>query len=307
MTPETRVDPQLMQFARDVRANYRAAIPAAGTPDPVAAVRTIDVPADAPARSIPLRIYTPMGGEGATKLPIILFVHGGGFVSGDFDTHDVLARAIANRAAALVAAIDYRLAPEHPFPAGLNDVVAALTWLAGHAAEIGGDPGALIVSGDSAGGNLVASAALIARDRGGPSIRAQWLLYPPVSNKMDTPSWELFGNENFPTRAMMAGIFAAYLPAMQDVSAPAVAPLWARHDGLPPALIQVGELDPLRDEGVAYAAALQRAGVEAEARIYAGQQHGFVQFFKDRENNSKGEVALTDGIAFLRTILSRAV
>lgn len=299
-------NPELVKFADGMRSTYRAAIPMAGSPDPVAAVRSVRIRAVAPLRDIPVRVYVPEGFDSATMLPIVLFAHGGGFVSGDFDTHDVLARAIANGTHALVAAVDYRLAPEHPYPAGLDDVFEVLTWLAVNAGQVGGDGNAMAVCGDSAGGNLAAASALLARDRGGPQIIAQWLMYATLSNRMDTESWTLFGDTNFPTRADMTGILKAYFPEGVDRHAPLVSPLSARHNDLPPAFIQVGEHDPLRDENVAYATALRRAGVEVQARVYPGQQHGFIQFYKDKEHNPQGESALLDGIEFIRRKLTEA-
>lgn len=296
----TNVDPQLLAFAEGMRSAYRAAMPMAGSPDPVAEVRSLRVAATAPQREIALRLYVPQCGASATRLPIVLFAHGGGFVSGDLETHDVMARAIANGAGALVAAVDYRLAPEHRYPAGLDDVYAALTWLAAHGAQIGGDAGAIAVCGDSAGANLATAATMLARDQAGPKVVAQWLMYACLAAERDTPSWQQFGATNFPTRTDMTGVIAAYLPRGVAADAPLVAPLCGRHEGLPPALVQVGEFDPLRDENVAYAQALQRAGVPAQASVYESQQHGFVQFFKDKEHNAEGETALREGIAFLR-------
>jgi len=299
-------NPELIQFADGMRSAYRAAIPMAGSPDPVAAVKSVHIRAAAPVRDIPVRFYVPSGSSSTTRLPVVLFAHGGGFVSGDLDTHDVLARAIANGTHALVASVDYRLAPEHPHPAGLDDVFEVLTWLAANAGQVGGDENAIMVCGDSAGGNLATVATLLARDRGGPRIIAQWLMYATLSSRMDTHSWALFGDTNFPTRADMAGVMKSYVPDDVGKHAPLVSPLSARHHALPPAFIQVGELDPLRDENIEYAAALRRAGVEAEARVYPGQQHGFIQFYKDKEHNPQGEAALMEGVDFIRRKLAEA-
>lgn len=297
-------DADLAKFAEEMRANFRSKIPSAGAPDPVAEVRTIRIAAKGPEREIAARLYVPKR-TNAESLPMILFAHGGGFVAGDLDTHDVLARAIANKAEALVIAVEYRLAPEHPFPAGLDDVYAALDWLAEEGAQFGGDPQRLALCGDSAGGNLVAEAAILARDRRGPRITAQWLMYPALSNKMDTASWREFGEKNFPTRGMNAKVIAAYVPDGIDPNAPLIAPLSARHGNLPATLVQVGEYDPLRDEGLAFARALKEAGVEAVAKVYRAQQHGFIQFFKDAEHFPGGAAALDEGIAFTVSRLNR--
>ncbi|MBB6250169.1 alpha/beta hydrolase [Nitrospirillum iridis] len=290
-----------------MRAEYRAMIPSAGTPDLVAEERTLAIPASGPARTIPARLYVPATAPQGMTLPVILFVHGGGFSAGDLETHEVLARAIASKASALVVYVDYRLAPEHPFPAGLSDVYATLEWLAAHAPEIGGDATRIALAGDSAGGTLAAATALLARERRGAAVVAQWLMYPSTSNRMDTPSWAEYGDTHFPTRAAKGMFMSAYIPAGIDPYSPLVAPLSApSHAGLPPALVQTGEMDPLRDEGVAYAEALARAGVDAHAVVYPGQTHGFMQFFKDRASNPLGEAAVDAGVAFLRSAFGTA-
>ena len=277
------IDPNIAAFAEGMRSSYVAYNPTAGAPDPVAEVRPVLIDASNPDRKIPANIYVPQGMANQKDLPIVLFVHGGGFVSGDLTTHDVMVRKIANGARALVIYVDYRLAPENQFPAGLEDVYATLTWAADNAFGIGGDADNIAVSGDSAGGNLAAAVGLLARDRGGPKIVAQWLMYPTLSHKMDTGSWNEFGDTNFPTREVASSVIPAYVPKGMDPNSPLVSPLWADHRNLPPTLLQVGEVDPLRDEGLAYVADLRKAGVEAEAIVYEGQRHGFIQYYKDKE------------------------
>lgn len=299
---EHAVDPDLMKFSQELRLTYRAAIPAAGSPDPVANVRQINITLDKPARDVPVRLYIPRGSY-SHKLPILLFAHGGGFVSGDLDTHDVMLRAMANGTQTAVVSVDYRLAPEHPFPAGLEDVYGILTSLVEVADLFNGDAQTIIVCGDSAGANLAAGVALLARDRKGPEIAAQWLMYPTLSNKRNTDSWNEFGIRNFPSREVMETVQLAYLPMTEHKDLLAATPLEAEHIGLPPALMQVGEFDPLRDENIAYAAALKSAGVAAETKVYKGQHHGFMQFYKDAEHNALGETALNDGIHFVREVI----
>ncbi|MGY4494412.1 alpha/beta hydrolase [Pseudomonas sp. TE3610] len=293
---------RLKEHALAARSQYRALIPLTGAPDPVAQVNQIAVPASHPARIIPARLYLPSR-ESNRLLPVILFVHGGGFISGDLDTHDVLARAIANGAGALVLSVDYRLAPEHPFPAGLEDVYATLTYAAKQARQWGGDADRLAICGDSAGGNIAAATALLARDRKGPTLRALWLMYATLSNKMDSASWQALGETHFPTRAANETAIAAYVPPNIDCFSPLVAPLWAPLADLPPTLVQVGELDPLRDENIDLAHALEHAGVEASLEVYPGQTHGFIQFFKDKRSHSKGQAALEQGVAYLKAHL----
>lgn len=287
----------LARYVDEARRNYRSLIPIAGEPDPVDEVRMFSIPARAPDRDIPVKVYWPRGAERA-RLPIVVFAHGGGFISGDFDTHDVLLRALSNRAGALVVAVGWRLAPEHPFPAGLEDVYAALEWMADHGGELGGDTSRIALAGDSAGGNLAAAAAILARDRSGPRITAQLLLYPLVEWSADDPSWHKYG-DTFPKRVDIPYITAAYLPPGTDLRHPLVAPLFAKHRGLPAAFIAVGDLDPLREGCRAYAAALVDAGVPAECIVYPGDDHGFVQFFKDKASHPNGEAALSDAVTFL--------
>lgn len=287
-------------FIEEMRSSYRSMIPLAGSPDPVATVRTFRVPGEG-GTEVPVRAYLPTEAS-AGPCPVIVFVHGGGWVSGDLDTHDVLTRALAVRTPAVVLSVDYRLAPEHPFPAGLTDVMAVIRWAGAHAESLGGDPQRLVVSGDSAGGNIAAASALLARDTGGPAIAAQWLMYPSLSNGSVTPSWTRLGDVYFPTRSVQRRVVRAYVPPDVSVDDPRISPANGDLQGLPPALIQVGELDPLRDECAAYAVALRSAGVPAETHIYPGAQHGFVQFFKDRRSNPAGALAIDAGVAFLREL-----
>ncbi|MGX1811692.1 alpha/beta hydrolase [Nocardia sp. NPDC055321] len=291
-------DPELMNFVRGMRESYWTRIPDAGEPDPVAESRRMAIPAGEPDRCITVRTYRPRGDD-SPALPVMVFAHGGGFVSGDLDTHDVLCRALANRAAMLVISVDWRLAPEHRFPAGLDDVIAVMDWVSAHGTELRADTTRTVLCGDSAGGTLVAAAAAIARDRGGPPLTAQVLFYPSLSNTMDTPSWTQFGEVGFPTREVHGTCLRAYLPAGTTVDDPRVSPARAQLTGLPPTLILVGEFDPLRDETLAYALALTAAGVPATHRVYPAAEHGFIQFFKDTATHPRGEDALTDTVEFL--------
>lgn len=298
------VSPQLADFASRMREQYRSRIPNAGAPDPVAEVRTLAIPAAMPARSIQVRGYWPLDVERA-GLPIVVFAHGGGWVSGDLETHDVMCRALANRARALVLSVAYRLAPEHPYPAAVDDLYAVLTWVAEHGASLDGDTGRIVVSGDSAGGEIATVAAIVARDRGGPSLLAQLLLYPCVAHAMDTPSWSEFG-ETFPSRRVMALSLESYVHATSEASPQAIVPLLADLRALPPTLILVGSKDPLRDESRAYAEKLSAEGVDAACAVHSGEAHGYIQFFKDRAGNPLGEAALDEGVAFLVKHFTRA-
>lgn len=299
MSDSYQPSPELLAFAEQLRSDYRSLTPTAGDPDEVAAVREIAIPATNPDRVVPARLYVPV--SRGQRPPVVLFVHGGGFVSGDLDTHDVMARALAIRSEALVVSIDYRLAPEHPFPAGLEDTYATLQWLAAHADEIGGDPGRIAVAGDSAGGNLAAAACLVARDRGGPRIAAQVLLYAVIDGNGETESWRQLADAHFPTNQVMKPVMEAYVPGggtrRRD---PLVAPLRGALHDLPPALVVAAGLDPLKDENWAYADKLRRAGIHVQAAEYPNVEHGFVQFFKDSVNQPMGEQAIEQSAAFLR-------
>jgi acetyl esterase len=205
-----------------------------------------------PAGEIPVRIYTP---EGGTLLPILVYFHGGGWVIGSLETHDGLCRMLANRAGCVVVSVDYRLAPEHPYPAAAEDAYAATRWVAEHAAALGGDPARIAVGGDSAGGNLTAVVALMARDRGGPRLVHQLLVYPVTDAPGDNASYR--ANGLLPHHGMMV---AAALHRRRRVrrDAYALAAARQRRPRPPPALVITAEFDPLRDEGGAYASGCAR-------------------------------------------------
>ena len=241
-----------------------------GEPEPVASVADRTVPG--PAGDVPVRIYR--GRPGDEALPVLIWYHGGGWVIGDLDSADTTARKLANRSGALVVSVDYRLAPEHPFPAAVDDCWAALDWVAAHADEIGGDPGRLAVGGDSAGGNLSAVAAVLARDAG-VALRHQLLVYPATDATQSQPSIEENGEGYLLTRNAMTWFTGHYL-ADGEPKDPRVSPLFTDDlAGVAPATVFTAEFDPLRDEGARYAERLGEAGVETEYRCYPGMIHGF--------------------------------
>ncbi len=226
-----------------------------------------------PAGEIPIRVYTPAG-DGPK--PVIVYFHGGGWVIGELDTVDNPLRRIANRTGAVVVSVDYRLAPEHVYPAAFDDSYAATAWVAEHAAELGGDPERIAVSGDSAGGNLAAAVAIAARDRQGPRLAAQLLIYPVTDFDFTTESYGQNGEGYLLTKGSMQWFWAHYLGAQDLGKDPYACP--ARADdlaGLPPAFVVTAEFDPLRDEGEAYAAKLRIAGIDVTAKRYDGMLHGF--------------------------------
>ncbi len=241
-----------------------------GEPEEIA---TEDRKIPGPAGEIPIRVYTPAG-EGPK--PVIVYFHGGGWVIGELDTVDNPLRRIANRTGAVVVSVDYRLAPEHRYPAAFDDSYAATAWVAEHAAELGGEPERVAVCGDSAGGNLAAAVAIAARDRQGPRLTAQLLIYPVTDFGFTTESYEQNGEGYLLTKGSMQWFWAHYLGAQDLGKDPYACP--ARADdlsGLPPAFVATAEFDPLRDEGEAYAANLRIAGVDVTAKRYDGMLHGF--------------------------------
>jgi acetyl esterase/lipase len=234
--------------------------------------RAIPGPVGAP--EVPVRIYTPRAGAG--PLPAIVYFHGGSFVVGDLDTHHLGCGAWAAEVGAVVVNVDYRLAPEHPFPAGIEDSYATLCWAAERADELGIDAGRIAVAGSSAGGGLAACVALLARDRGGPTLAFQLLAYPVLDDRLDTDSMRRFTDTPIFDARAAAHAWRYYLGADRGEVPPYAAPARATNlAGLPPAFLLGCDLDPLRDEGIAYAARLLAAGVPVELHQYPGTVHGF--------------------------------
>ncbi|MDI5966435.1 alpha/beta hydrolase [Streptantibioticus silvisoli] len=259
------------------RAFGRAFTALAGVPEPIADVR--DTAAAAGDRDIPLRVYRPVTGPDAGLLPVTLFFHGGGWVFGDLDTQDHIARTVAGRSGTIVVSVDYRLAPEHRFPAATDDAYAALTWVADNAAGFGGDAERIAVFGESAGGNLAAVLAQETLRRGGPRIALQVLAYPAVDRFDDSCS--MYENATGPvlSRSYLEWFWGAYLSTPDQGADPRVSP--ARCDvpaGLPPAVIATAENDPLRDQGDRYARKLADAGVPVQHLPVEGAVHGFLSF-----------------------------
>lgn len=227
-----------------------------------------------PAGELPVRIYTPPG-DGPH--PMLMYFHGGGFVLCNLDTHEKICRALSTESGCIVVSVDYRLAPEHRYPAAVEDCLAATRWAAAHAAELGGDPVRMAVAGDSAGGNLAAVVALRARDEGGPDLRGQLLIYPITDHyEPGTPSYRENAEGYFLTQKGMQWFLDHYLGEEFDRTDPNVFPLHAGAlEALPPALVITAGFDPLRDEGILYAERLRKAGVDTVHRHWEGMIHGF--------------------------------
>lgn len=207
----------------------------------------------------------------------MVFFHGGCYVFGDLETHDTVCRSLSNSSGSLIVAIDYRLAPEDKFPAAVHDAYAATKWVVDHAADLGGDPSRVGVGGDSAGGNLSAVVALLARDRGGPALAYQLLIYPATDGAMNTLSMRENSEGYLLTRRDVVWAYNHYLSEVGDKLNPLVSPLLAAdHSGLPAAIIVTAEFDPLRDEGEAYGEKLRQGGVPVKVRRYDGMIHGFL-------------------------------
>ncbi|HEX4927282.1 MAG TPA: alpha/beta hydrolase [Burkholderiales bacterium] len=279
--------------ARRIYRDTRAAL--SPRPPAVAEVRLLAF------QNYAIRAYRPVAEE---KLPALVYFHGGGWTIGDLDTHDVVCRQLALGARCAVFSVDYRLGPEHPFPAAVDDCIAATRFVQGDAAALGIDARRVAVGGDSAGGNLAAVVALQARDAGAPPLAFQLLVYPATDQRFGTDSHARNGRGYLLEREGMEFFRRCYLPDAKDYTDWRASPLLATsHAGLPPALVITAGYDPLRDEGKAYAERLQAAGVEVTYRDYADMVHGFLLFggVLDTAN-----VAVAECCAALRRAFDRA-
>ena len=239
------------------------------TPTPVDEVIDRTIPGS--ETDIPVRIYRP----GRERTGAAMYFHGGGWVIGGLDSHDETSRKLCAGSGQTVVSVDYRLAPETRYPGAVTDCFDATAWVAANAGELEVDGSRLAVAGDSAGGNLAAAVAQMARDRGGPPLAFQLLIYPVTNADFDTPSYLENAQGYFLTRPSMQWFWDHYVPQTEQRGEPYAAPLRGDLAGLPPALVQTAEYDPLRDEGEAYAAALRAAGCAVQATRYDGLIHGY--------------------------------
>jgi acetyl esterase len=306
------LDPQveviLQEDAQSGRPAYDALSPAAArrqmldlSPpvDPaLSTTRVEDLEIPGPVEDIPIRLYCP---DGAAPFPTVVYFHGGGWVIGDLDTHHAICHALAKTSGCLVVAVHYRLAPEHPCPAAIEDAYAATCWVADNADKLQADTGRLAVMGDSAGGTLATAVSMLARDKNGPSIRFQVLVYPVLDYNFETPSYRRNAEGYMITRKVMIWFWRHYLKDEKMAALPTVSPLRAKElRGLPPTLVLTAEFDPLCDEGEAYAQKLAAASVPVTLSCYEGMIHGF---FRMTSRLDKAKEALTEVAAAIRMAL----
>jgi acetyl esterase len=296
--------PVYEQSVDAARAGIRANVQRMpGSPTPVHRIEDRTLPGA--AAGVPVRVFWPRATDAGELLPIVIYYHGGGWVIGDLDTHDALARYYCKHADAIVLNVDYRLAPEHKFPAAVEDSYLAACWAADHAAELGGDPGRIAVAGDSAGGNLATVVCQLAKTNRGPAIAFQALAYPATDldiTKTFGSRTDFGGGEYFLSTRDMEWFASLYLKNVpNDVADPRASPLLSQDlAGLPSALVVTAGFDPLRDEGRAYADRLAAAGVPVEYRCFESTIHAFLSF---APLIPVGE----EGLAFVATKLRNAL
>jgi acetyl esterase len=280
----------------------RSRAPFVASPQEVSAVMNATIPG--PDGVLRIRAYRPLDSRPEELLPAMVYFHGGGWVFGDLDSHDPLCRELCNRARCAVVAVDYRLAPEHRFPAAVEDAVSAIRYVAQHAADLGIDGTRLAAGGDSAGGNLAAVAALTFRNEDGPRLRLQVLIYPVTDFSMDAPSYARITNGFTLTRERMRYFRESYLRGPADVSDWRASPLKAQNlSDVPPALVIAAGHDPLVDEGKAYADRLAAADVPVTYTCYDGTVHGFVSMAGAID---AGHTAIAEAAAALKGAFSSA-
>jgi acetyl esterase len=271
---------------------------------PAPAANVTDVMVDGgPTGEVSVKIYRPQGSAGV--MPVLLFTHGAGWVFGDAHTHDRLVRELATRAQAAAVFVNYSRSPEARYPTALEEIYAVLEWIGTHGAEHDLDPAKIAVAGDSVGGNMTAALTIMAKQRGGPSIAAQLLYYPVTDASFDTSSYRQFANGYWLSRDAMKWYWDQYTTDPAQRAQITASPLRASKDelsGLPQALVIVGEADPLRDEGEAYAAKLRSAGVPVTAERYEGIIHDFVMLNAMRDTQA-AKAATAQGGEFLRAAL----
>lgn len=279
------------QPIENVRSLVSAIASMGGDPPNVDEVRDTTIPG--PGRNISARLYRPASD---VPLPVFIWLHAGGWAYGSVELNDQFCRMVANGVGAVVLNVDYRLAPEHPYPAALNDVMAAISWVREHGGEIGGDGDRAAIGGESAGGNLAAAAALHMRDLGVKPLTHQVLVCAALDSTMTGASYSKHGEGKFLTKSLLAWAWNQYAP--DDLNEPYASPLKAvNFSGLPPALVITAECDPAHDDGVAYYKRLRDAGVASEWIDYEGMIHGFFLMAKLFPQAHEATQAVIDALA----------
>ena len=274
------------------RANFTAQFAAVTDRPEIGEVEDREIPVG--GRQVPVRVYRPAG---PARPGVSVFLHGGGWVFGDLDSHDGVCRSITRRSGITTVAVHYRRAPEHPFPAGLEDAVGVVRWLAAHGAAIGVTARPLAIAGDSSGGNLAAAAALVLRDEGDSPVAFQALLYPVTDPAMNTESYRENADDPFLSADEMVWYWSQYGGGAAPGDPRAALSAAADLRGLPPTYLMAAGLDPLRDEGLAFAEALRRAGVPVRCREYPDMPHGFLLFAGRLSRAVEGLAEVGDEIA----------
>ena len=273
-------------------------------PDPQEVAETRDLSAPGPAGPIPLRLYRPIGSSPEDVLPVLIYYHGGGFVIGDIETHDGVCRHLANASKCAVISVHYRLAPEHKFPAAVEDAFATAQWVADQERSLNLDTSRIAVGGDSAGGNLSTVVCLLARDAGQPKIAFQMLLYPGTDLSMSLPSQQRLAEGYLLTKYNQRWFLDHYTRSEEDKADWRASPLRAPSlKGLPPAYIMTAGYDPVSDDGIVYGERLQKEGVQVAMRHFENQIHGFLTMGRIIPDSA---VALDEAGAALRKALGRA-
>jgi acetyl esterase len=290
---------QVMQEVVTIRKAYDQAVAQQGQPEEVAEVRNMSVPAGGD-HTIPVRLYVPRAPASPTR-PLVVYFHGGGFFSGGLDTHDIMVRRLANVSEASVLSVGYRLAPEHPFPSGLEDCYAAVLWAGANADKLGIAANKIATAGDSAGGTLSTGVVQLLRDRGGPKLTMQVLFYPTTAGFADTLTREQFRDKALIDTHYMALVMRSYIAKPEDAWSPLFASLHSNPKSVPTTLVHSARFDTLRDEGEQYAEMLKAAGINAQWVRYAGAPHGFTQMFQQVGTGMAGRLSLDDAAMALKS------
>ncbi|MDQ2837639.1 MAG: alpha/beta hydrolase fold domain-containing protein [Actinomycetota bacterium] len=290
-----------MPTAAELREAFQASWVMPSELPPVGSVTDLAVPG--PAGDIPIRVYLPATADPSGPLPVFYWIHGGGWTVGSLQENELPSRAVCNAAQVAVLALDYRLAPEHRYPAAVEDCYAVLEWIYQHGGELGLDPRRLAVGGESAGGNLASVISMLSRDRGGPAIAAQVAISPVYGHPSDGyESYRLFAQGYGMTAEVMSFFFEQYVESSANLDDPYLLPLRSADlAGLPRALVLTAEFDVLRDEGEEFARRLQAAGVPTELVRYDGQIHGFYGLYTSLPASARGHAQVAD---FLRQLWS---